>query len=239
MLSEVSSNDLIAFFKIFIMNRKQMSTNTLTSSLRNSLSALLRSTNTLANARLNIAAHYDISNNMFAAFLSPDMTYSCAIFRAISDPSHMSESLEEAQHRKLNRFITNARIKKTDRVLEIGTGWGSFAIKAVQETGCRVISLTLSREQQVLAEERIQEAGLEDKIEVRLCDYRDITVPSEGPFDKIVSIEMLEAVGKEYLDRYFACVDQLLKEDGGIAAFQCITMPEAVIPNDILSKPLY
>jgi len=156
------------------------------------------------------------------------MTYSCAIFRNISDPLCSIESLEEAQDRKLARFIANAHIKSGDRVLEIGTGWGSFAMKAVRETGCQVVSLTLSREQQILAEERIREAGLEDQIEVRLCDYRNMHVPEEGPFDKIVSIEMLEAVGKEFWDVYFACVDKLLKKDGGIAVFQCITIPEAV-----------
>jgi cyclopropane-fatty-acyl-phospholipid synthase len=228
MLSEVSTTDLVPFFKIFILNRKYTSTGTVTSSISTSASALLRKTNTLANARLHIAAHYDISNVMFAGFLSPDMTYSCAIFRSLSDPLHANESLEEAQDRKLTRFIENTHIKKGDCVLEIGTGWGSFAIKAVQETGCKVISLTLSQEQQVLAEERIREAGLEDKIEVRLCDYRNMNVPEEGPFDKIVSIEMLEAVGKEFWDTYFACIDKLLKKDGGIAAFQCITIPEAV-----------
>ena len=228
MLSEVSATDLVQFFKIFILNRKHMSTGTLTSSINTSVSALLRKTNTLANARLHIAAHYDISNSMFAAFLSTDMTYSCAIFRPLSDPLYSTESLEEAQDRKLARFITNAHIKSGDRVLEIGTGWGSFAMKAVRETGCQVVSLTLSREQQILAEERIREAGLEDQIEVRLCDYRNMHVPEEGPFDKIVSIEMLEAVGKEFWEVYFACVDKLLKRDGGIAVFQCITIPEAV-----------
>jgi cyclopropane-fatty-acyl-phospholipid synthase len=228
MLSEVSTTDLVPFFKIFILNRKYMSTNTLTSTLSSSISAIMRRTNTLANARLHIAAHYDISNSMFAAFLSPDMTYSCAIFRPLSDPLYLEETLEEAQDRKLERFITNTHIKKGDRVLEIGTGWGSFALKAVRDTGCRVTSLTLSREQQILAEERIREAGLQELIEVRLCDYRDMLAPEEGPFDKVVSIEMLEAVGKEFLETYFGCVDRLLKKEGGIAAFQCITIPEGV-----------
>lgn len=165
---------------------------------------------------------------MFAAFLSADMTYSCPIWLPKSHPHYKVETLEEAQDRKLARFIKNARLKSTDRVLEIGTGWGSFAIKAIRETGCRVISLTLSKEQKELAEQRIREAGLEDKIEVRLCDYRALEVPEEGPFDKVISIEMLEAVGSEYLVTYFRCIDKLLKKNGGIAAFQCITIPEAV-----------
>jgi cyclopropane-fatty-acyl-phospholipid synthase len=165
---------------------------------------------------------------MFAAFLSPDMTYSCPIWLPKSNPSHVSETLEHAQHTKLQRFITNAHIKSTDRVLEIGTGWGSFAIAAVQSTGCRVTSLTLSVEQKELAEERIKAAGLEDRIEVLLCDYRALAVPEEGPFDKVVSIEMLEAVGKEFLNTYFECIDRLLKKEGGIGVFQCITIPESV-----------
>jgi len=165
---------------------------------------------------------------MFAAFLSKDMTYSCPIWLPRSDPHSAAEKLEEAQERKLARFVRNVRIKSTDRVLEIGTGWGSFAINAVRETGCRVTSLTLSKEQKELAEQRIRDAGLADRIKVLLCDYRALEIPEEGPFDKVVSIEMLEAVGREYLVTYFNCVDKLLKKDGGIAAFQCITIPEAV-----------
>jgi cyclopropane-fatty-acyl-phospholipid synthase len=98
----------------------------------------------------------------------------------------------------------------------------------VKDTGCTVTSLTLSVEQKELAEERIRQAGLEDKITVMLCDYRALEIPKEGPFDKLISIEMLEAVGAEYLETYFACVDRLLKKDGGIACFQCITIPESV-----------
>ena len=165
---------------------------------------------------------------MFAAFLSEDMTYSCPIWLPRSDSHSATETLEEAQERKLARFVRNVRIKRTDRVLEIGTGWGSFAINAVRETGCWVTSLTLSKEQKELAERRIRDAGLEDRITVLLCDYRALEIPDEGPFDKLVSIEMLEAVGRDYLVTYFNCVDKLLKKDGGIAAFQCITIPEAV-----------
>lgn len=164
---------------------------------------------------------------MFAAFLSPDMTYSCPIWLPKSDPRFKEESLEAAQMRKLDRFINNTHIKSTDHVLEIGTGWGSFAIRAVKSTGCRITSVTLSIEQKELAEQRIREAGLSDKITVLLCDYRSLEVPASGSYDKIVSIEMLEAVGKEYLGTYFRCINKLLKQDGGIACFQCITMPEA------------
>lgn len=143
------------------------------------------------------------------------------------------ETLEMAQMTKLDRFIDNARIRASDHVLEIGTGWGSLAMRAVQRTGCRVTSLTLSTEQKALAEERIAAAGLTDRIEVLLCDYRALPLPrgehgKERCYDKVVSIEMLEAVGEAWLEKYFECVDKLLKREGGVGVFQCITMPETV-----------
>lgn len=199
---------------------------TLTSSLSSTINGLVRRTNTLSNALLNVSAHYDISNEMFAAFLSDDMTYSCPIWLPKLHEKCGQETLEDAQQRKLDRFVQNAKIKSTDHVLEIGTGWGSFAITAVRATGCRVTSLTLSREQKELAEKRIAAEGFTDNIEVLLCDYRALPMPREGLYDKVVSIEMLEAVGREYLSTYFECVDKMLKAEGGIAVFQCITMPE-------------
>lgn len=161
---------------------------------------------------------------MFAAFLSDDMTYSCPIWKPKSSAAEKDETLEAAQMTKLNRFIDGAHIKPTDHVLEIGTGWGSFAIEAVRKTGCRVTSLTLSIEQKALAEKRIAAAGFTENIEVKLMDYRALPTP-KVPYDKIISIEMLEAVGKEYLETYFSCIHRLLKKDG-TAVFQCITMPE-------------
>lgn len=155
---------------------------------------------------------------MFASFLSKDMTYSCAIFESKDEP------LEIAQFRKLDQVIRQARIQPCDHVLEIGSGWGSFAIRAVQKTGCKVTSLTLSIEQKVLAEERVRAAGLQERISILLSDYRK-HVPAQ-PYDKIVSIEMIEAVGKEFLETYFAKVNECLKTNGGIAIFQVITMPE-------------
>lgn len=229
MLGEVACSDLTAFFRLFILNKNHLSNGTtFSSNLAGKVSGLIRSTNTLTNARLNIAAHYDISNDMFAAFLSPDMTYSCPIWLPKSDPLSLQETMEQAQNRKLRRFIDNAKLKDTDHVLEIGTGWGSLAILAVQEAGCRVTSLTLSVEQKQLAEERIAAVGLTDKITVLLCDYRSLPVPPEHQkYDKLISIEMLEAVGAEFLETYFRCVDTLLKSEGGIAVFQCITIPES------------
>ncbi|KAG5949430.1 hypothetical protein E4U53_005892 [Claviceps sorghi] len=226
MLGDFHCQDLTGFFQLFIINRARMNNGTtLVSGLSTYISYLARSTNTLSNALLNISAHYDISNDMFEAFLSDDMTYSCPIWQKQHASHADDETLEEAQHRKLRRFIDGAKLKSTDRVLEIGTGWGSFAIEAVKTTGCHVTTITLSKEQKALAERRIQEAGLGHRIEVQLVDYRRLAKP-ERPYDKIISIEMLEAVGEEYLSTYFACVDKLLKKEGGIAMFQCITMPE-------------
>ena len=180
----------------------------------------------MAHSQLNVSAHYDISNAMFAAFLSDDMTYSCPIWSLVSDIKAQHESLEDAHENKLQYFIEAAKIKASDHVLEIGIGWGSFAIAAVKKTGCRITSLTLSREQKQLAEERIAAAGFTENIEVLFCDYRALPTPNEGLYDKVVSIEMLEAVGREFLATYFGCVNRLLKPQGGIAVFQCITMPE-------------
>ena len=226
MLGEFECEDLTAFFQLFIANRDQMSNGTTWfSSVSGAITSIARNTNTLSNALLNIQAHYDISNDMFAAFLSEDMTYSCPIWRPRSVKAKREETLQEAQMTKLQRFIDGAKIKSSDHVLEIGTGWGSFAIEAVRQTGCRVTSLTLSKEQKQLAEARIREAGFADRIQVKLTDYRNLAVP-ERPYDKIVSIEMLEAVGKEFLATYFSHMNRLLKKQGGIAMFQCITMPE-------------
>ncbi|OAL45294.1 cyclopropane-fatty-acyl-phospholipid synthase [Pyrenochaeta sp. DS3sAY3a] len=228
MLGEFTTPDLTKFFELFILNRNHLGNgSTITAAISSGLAGLLRGSNNLKNARLNISAHYDISNEMFAAFLSSDMTYSCPIWLPKSDPRSATETLYDAQMRKLDRFIDNTHIKGSDHVLEIGTGWGSFAMRAVQRTGCRVTSVTLSIEQKILAEKRIEEAGMSDKISVLLCDYRNLEIPESGAFDKIVSIEMLEAVGQAYLKTYFQCIDKLLKKEGGVACFQCITMPDA------------
>ncbi|CAK7198139.1 hypothetical protein SEUCBS139899_000797 [Sporothrix eucalyptigena] len=228
MLGEIECTDLTAFFRLFILNRDRLGNgNTRLASLSRGLASLARTTNTLSNALLNISAHYDISNDMFAAFLSPDMTYSCPVWSKSANGE--AETLEDAQMRKLDRFIDGARVKSSDHVLEIGTGWGSLAMRAVQRTGCRVTSLTLSREQKALAEKRIAAAGLEGHITVLLMDYRTLAGQAQDAgqtYDKIISIEMLEAVGQEYLATYFRCIHNLLKPDGGIAVFQCITMPE-------------
>ncbi|MBK1787757.1 class I SAM-dependent methyltransferase [Prauserella sp. ASG 168] len=168
--------------------------------------------NTATGARSNIHRHYDLSNDFFATFLDETMTYSGAPLRPGGD-------LAAAQLAKLDSMLDMADVREGTRLLEIGTGWGSLAIRAAQR-GAHVTSLTLSAEQQRLACDRITAAGLADRVDVRLCDYRD----AEGRYDAVVSIEMIEAVGPEYWSTYFRTLDRLLV-DGGRAGLQAITMP--------------
>ena len=171
--------------------------------------------NTRAGARRNIAAHYDLSNDLYRLFLDESMTYSSAVFESSDQP------LADAQRAKYRRIAEGAGLRAGMHVLEIGCGWGGFALYAAGELGCRVTGLTISEAQATLARERIREAGLEDRVEVRLQDYRDV----EGTFDAVVSIEMLEAVGAEYYGAYFAAVDRALRP-GGRASIQVITFPD-------------
>lgn len=172
--------------------------------------------NSISGSQKNISEHYDLSNDFFATFLDPTMTYSSGYFYKAD------LSLVEAQYAKYQRLCDQLQLKSTDHVLEIGSGWGGNAIYMAQNYGCRVTSVTISREQQKLALERVAAAGLSDKVEIVILDYRDI----QGEFDKIVSIEMLEAVGHSYYETYFAKCNELLKPDG-ILAFQVITSPDS------------
>jgi cyclopropane-fatty-acyl-phospholipid synthase len=171
--------------------------------------------NTITGSARNIHDHYDLSNEFFASFLDPSMTYSAAMFR------NQNESLEQAQHNKLQMMLEKAQIQRNDQVLEIGCGWGSFAIEAARQTGCRVTGITLSHEQLKLAQQRVHEAGLADQIDLKICDYRHIS----GQYDKIISIEMLEAVGHSGLKPFFRACDQALRP-GGRAVIQVITIPD-------------
>jgi cyclopropane-fatty-acyl-phospholipid synthase len=172
--------------------------------------------NTLHGSRANIAYHYDLSNELYALFLDPSMTYSSAVYRGPED------TLEEAQAHKYDLLCRKLELRPGDHILEIGSGWGGFALHAAGRYGCRVTTLTLSREQKALAEARIRAAGLSERVEVRLEDYRE----TAGLYDKIVSIEMFEAVGYEYFDAFFAKCRQVLKP-GGVMAMQVITMPDS------------
>ncbi len=171
--------------------------------------------NSLVRAQKNVAEHYDLNNDFFALFLDPSMTYSSAYFK------EENMTLEQAQFAKYERLCKQLHLKPEDHVLEIGSGWGSNAIYIAKNYGCNVTTVTISEEQYKLANERVKQENLSDKIKVMFKDYRLI----EGKFDKIISIEMLEAVGAEFFETYFKkCSDALTKN--GILAFQVITCPD-------------
>ena len=172
--------------------------------------------NSLEGSRGNIQAHYDLSNDLFAQFLDPTMSYSSACFD--TDHPDVPEDLQAAQLRKIDGVLDYAGVTEGTRVLEIGTGWGALAIRAAQR-GATVTSVTLSSEQLDLARERVAHAGLADRVDLRLQDYREV----EGQYDAIVSVEMLEAVGEQYWPTYFATIDRLLAP-GGKVSIQAITM---------------
>jgi cyclopropane-fatty-acyl-phospholipid synthase len=168
--------------------------------------------NTKEGSRSNIERHYDLSNDLFERFLDPTMTYSAAWFESPDEP------LQRAQERKLDGLLDQAGVGPGSRVLEIGSGWGSLAIRAAQR-GAQVTTITISTEQAELARRRFAEAGVADRIDLRLQDYRDVT----GEFDAVLSCEMIEAVGEEYWPTYFATIDQVLAP-GGRVSIQAITM---------------
>jgi cyclopropane-fatty-acyl-phospholipid synthase len=172
--------------------------------------------NTRDGSRRNIAAHYDLGNELFALFLDENLMYSSAIF------ADASESLEQASRRKLDRICRKLDLQPSDHVVEIGSGWGGFALHAAANYGCRVTTATISAEQHALATQRIAAAGLTDRVTVLLKDYRDLA----GGYDKLVSIEMIEAIGHQYLDTYFAKCASLLKPDG-LALIQAITIEDS------------
>ena len=171
--------------------------------------------NTRDGSRRNIAAHYDLGNDFFGLFLSNDLMYSSAHW---SEPD---DTLETASARKLERICRKLDLQPGDRVVEIGTGWGGFALYAAQHYGCHVTTTTISREQHALASERVAAAGMGAHVELLLKDYRDL----DGQYDKLVSIEMVEAIGAEYLDVYFGRLGSLLKPDG-LALLQAITIED-------------
>jgi len=171
--------------------------------------------NTRSGSRRNIAAHYDLGNDFFRLWLDPTMMYSSAVFE------RDDMSLEEASLAKLDRICRKLELSPNDHVLEIGTGWGGFAVYAASQYGCRVTTTTISREQYEYAKQRVEEAGLQDRVELLLKDYRDL----DGKYDKLVSIEMIEAVGNEFMDTYFDQCARLLREDG-MMLLQAITIAD-------------
>lgn len=215
-------NSVLGWFLLNLDNAPTLSGSQKTRSLAvnllrvgNRLGHLLRP-NTRVKAQANIRAHYDLSNEFFAFWLDPSLMYSGALW------STGATTLEQAQAAKNDALCRKLHLKASDHVLEIGTGWGGWSLHAAAKYGCRITTLTISQQQYDLARGRISKAGLSDRVEVRLQDYRDVS----GQFDKIVSIEMLEAVGHEYLADYARMCDRVLKRDG-LIALQYITCPDS------------
>jgi cyclopropane-fatty-acyl-phospholipid synthase len=212
------TDDLVAVIRILARNREALAglDRGAARLARPALRALhaLRA-NTRRGSRRNIAAHYDLGNDFFALFLDPTLTYSCGIFE------RPDATLEEASRAKYERICRKLALGPGDHVLEIGSGWGGFALHAAETRGCRVTTTTISREQHSLARERVARAGLAGRVEILLQDYRDL----RGSFDKLVSIEMIEAVGHRNLDAYFRVCSERLRR-GGVMCLQAITMHE-------------
>jgi cyclopropane-fatty-acyl-phospholipid synthase len=184
-----------------------------TSPLRKAIHALRR--NSRNGSRRNIAAHYDLGNDFFRLMLDDTLMYSAATFE------HAGQSLYDAQIARLDHICRKLELKPDDHLLEIGTGWGGLALHAARNYGCRVTTTTISREQWKLARERVHEAGLEQRVEVLCEDYRDLT----GTYDKLVSIEMIEAIGHQYYDTYFKRCSELLTPRGAML-LQAITIAD-------------
>ncbi|MCA9300238.1 MAG: class I SAM-dependent methyltransferase, partial [Phycisphaerales bacterium] len=215
---EWDSDDLVGLLRLFTRNIAM--THEASGGLSIAASAARRlwhraRSNSRRGSRRNIEAHYDLGNDLFELFLDPTMTYSCGIFRT------PEASMEEASVEKLDRICRKLDLSEDDHVVEIGTGWGSFAIHAARTTGCRVTTTTISPSQHALASARVREAGLEDRVRVLLKDYRDL----EGTYDALVSIEMIEAVGHRHLDSYFGACSRLLKDEGSMV-IQAISVPD-------------
>ena len=215
---EWDCNDLVALVRLLVRNRDLL--DGMESGLARlggwamrALHAFKR--NTRAGSRRNIAAHYDLGNDLFRLFLDENLMYSSAIF------ADANETLEAASRRKLDRICRKLDLRVDDHLVEIGTGWGGMALHAAKHYGCRVTTTTISQEQHALARERIAAAGLQDKVTVLLEDYRDL----HGRYDKLVSIEMIEAIGHQYLDTYFGKCASLLQDDG-LALIQAITIED-------------
>ena len=216
---EWESTDLTAVVRFFIDNREVLDDRTvwLTRYLGRAWGWLRQKMrrNSLAGSRRNIQAHYDLGNELYQRFLDPSMSYSCAYF------FDGECDLEAAQLRKIDMLLDKARLNAETHLLEIGCGWGSLAIRAVQRFGCRVTGITLSEEQLAWGRRAVAQAGLSDRIELVLCDYRKL----EGRFDRVISCEMLEAVGHENFPRFFGSLEKLLRPSG-LAVLQVITVPD-------------
>jgi cyclopropane-fatty-acyl-phospholipid synthase len=214
-----SADDLVATVQIMIAASTRLS------DLDGSGLGVVRSTldglyhrfrrNSKVGSRRNIAEHYDLGNDFYGLWLDESMMYSAAVWE------NEQMTLEEAQQARLERICKKLALRPTDHLLEIGTGWGAMAVYAASRFGCRVTTTTISEEQYAFARSRVREAGLDGRVTVLLEDYRDL----RGSYDKVVSIEMIEAVGAEYLETYFAQIGRVLAPEG-LALVQAITIPD-------------
>jgi len=217
------SDDLVGLFRLLTRNADTMASldGTLSRWVTWALSWIHRfRRNTIAGSRENIRAHYDLSNEFFALFLDETMAYSGGIF------STPRTTLAEASTEKFDRICRLLNLTSRDHVLEIGTGWGGFAIHAVRNYGCKVTTTTISRKQYDFARQRVDAAGLNDRVTVLCEDYRSL----HGAYDKLASIEMIEAVGHEFLDTFFRQCSRLLRSNGAMA-LQTITIPDQRYEN--------
>ncbi len=213
-----STPDLTAVIRILSVNRETLE------GMEGGLARIVRAIwkwshklrrNTREGSRKNIAAHYDLSNDFFRLFLDESMMYSCAIFETRHD------TLEQASWNKVDRICRKLRLTPSDHLLEIGTGWGTMAIHAARHYGCKVTTTTISKAQHELASQRVRQEGLEDRITILLKDYRDLT----GTYDKLVSVEMIEAVGHQYFGTFFQKCSELLTPEGAML-LQAITIAD-------------
>jgi cyclopropane-fatty-acyl-phospholipid synthase len=213
-----SSPDLVGLIELGLLNRHSLALATgwwrVPAQVGRTLAHRARR-NTGRQAKKNISAHYDLGNDFYRLFLDETMTYSSAVFAS------PDQTLADAQRNKYRLIAEGAGLTKGQHVLEIGTGWGGFAIYAAEEIGCRVTSITISKAQAELARERVRSAGLSNLVDIQLLDYREVS----GLYDAVVSIEMLEAVGAEFFETFFEVCDRALAP-GGRLSLQSITYPD-------------
>lgn len=212
------SPDLTAVLTVLARNMARVNDGELWTSMASRIGNRIRhlmNRNNLLGSRGNISYHYDIGNEFYKLMLDETMTYSSALFNSAD------ESLEQGQINKIRALLDRVDAREGDHILEIGSGWGALALEAARERGCQVTTITLSKEQLRVVRNRVRNAGLSDRIKPMLCDYRRM----KGQYDRVVSVEMIEAVGHEYLGTYFSHIDRLLKPNG-LVALQAITIPD-------------
>ena len=216
--SEWFTDNLTNLISILILNKEKLSGLNIGWNFMTKIFARIghwRRRNTLSGSKRNIQEHYDLSNEMFMTFLDKTMTYSCGFFE------NKNDSLYQAQINKIDKILDKVNLEAGDHLLEIGSGWGALAKRAVRRTGCKVTTITLSERQYTYVKKLIKEEKLEDNINIELMDFRKM----EGAYDKIVSVEMIEAIGFDLFNPYFAKIESLMKP-GGRAAIQAITYPD-------------